>query len=65
MIEISGGAEWDFGFDMIGATTVGVMNSARAEAEVDSVGGEAEVFLGVELGLVETKLGVRCGLNFV
>ena len=65
MVEIAGGAKWDFGFDMISAAAVGVMDGTRAKSEVDIIGGETELFSGIDGRLVETKLLLWLSLDFV
>lgn len=65
MVEVASGAERYLGFDMVGAATVGVMNGTGAKTEVDIVGGETELLLGVERGLIKAKLSLRVVLDFI
>ena len=65
MVEIAGGAEWDFAFDLLGAETVGAVNFASAEAEIDFVFGGTNFVAAVFCVLLKTELLVGGSLKFV
>ena len=65
MIEVSGGAKWYFGFDMLGSMRGGGIDFTCAETVVDFIDSETDALGAVDSLLVEGHLCARLPLQFV